>query len=89
MSQSSKRSEEGTLRSLHSIRMTRTERLKTHRRHVHSLLTGLEVLDLADEKASFCSKLLADLGAEVIKIEPPGGECLTMDRSLLEKYTAS
>ena len=37
------------------------------------MLTGLEVLDLADEKASFCSKLLADLGAEVIKIERPGG----------------
>ena len=38
------------------------------------LLRGLQVLDLADEKASFCSKLLADFGAEVIKIEPPGGD---------------
>lgn len=38
------------------------------------MLTGLEVLDLADEKASFCSKLLADLGAEVVKIERPGGD---------------
>jgi len=37
------------------------------------LLEGLQVLDLADEKASFCSKLLADLGARVIKIERPGG----------------
>jgi len=37
-------------------------------------LAGLQVLDLADEKASFCSKLLADLGAEVIKVEKPGGD---------------
>ena len=39
-----------------------------------SHITGLEVLDLADEKGSFCSKLLADLGAAVIKIERPGGD---------------
>jgi crotonobetainyl-CoA:carnitine CoA-transferase CaiB-like acyl-CoA transferase len=37
-------------------------------------LKGIKVLDLADEKASFCSKLLADLGARVIKIEKPGGD---------------
>jgi len=39
-----------------------------------SLLNGIRVLDLADEKASFCSKLLADMGASVIKIEKPGGD---------------
>ena len=38
------------------------------------LLEGIRVLDLADEKASFCSKLLADMGARVIKIERPGGD---------------
>ena len=38
------------------------------------ILEGIQVLDLADEKASFCSKLLADLGARVIKIERPGGD---------------
>jgi len=38
------------------------------------LLGGIQILDLADEKASFCSKLLADLGARVIKIEKPGGD---------------
>ena len=39
-----------------------------------TLLARLRVLDLTDEKASFCSKLLADVGAEVIKIERPGGD---------------
>ncbi len=37
-------------------------------------LTGLRIIDLADEKASFCTKLLADMGAEVIKIERPDGD---------------
>ncbi|MCG8546723.1 MAG: CoA transferase [Alphaproteobacteria bacterium] len=37
-------------------------------------LSGLRVLELADEKAQFCGKLMGDLGADVIKIEPPGGE---------------
>ena len=38
------------------------------------IISGLRVLDLADEKASFCSKLLADMGAEVIKVERPDGD---------------
>ena len=38
------------------------------------LLNGMRILDLADEKASFCTKLLAGLGARVVKIEKPGGD---------------
>ncbi|MCH7622348.1 MAG: CoA transferase, partial [Chloroflexi bacterium] len=37
-------------------------------------LAGLRVLELADEKGQFCGKLMADLGADLIKIEPPGGQ---------------
>jgi crotonobetainyl-CoA:carnitine CoA-transferase CaiB-like acyl-CoA transferase len=37
-------------------------------------LAGLRVLELAGETGQFCGKLLGDLGADVIKIEPPGGE---------------
>src|SRR5215467_1810109 len=37
-------------------------------------LGGLRILELADETGQFCGKLLGDLGADVVKIEPPGGE---------------
>jgi crotonobetainyl-CoA:carnitine CoA-transferase CaiB-like acyl-CoA transferase len=40
----------------------------------YGFLHGLRILDLADEKASFCTKLLADMGAAVIKVEKPGGD---------------
>ena len=37
------------------------------------MLSGLTVIECADETAEYCGLLLAGLGAEVIKIEPPGG----------------
>ena len=36
-------------------------------------LEGLRVVELASEHAAFAGKMLADLGADVIVIEPPGG----------------
>ena len=36
-------------------------------------LAGLRVVDLADEKGELCGRVLADYGAEVIRVEPPGG----------------
>jgi len=37
-------------------------------------LAPLRVLDLADYRAAFCGRLLAELGASVVKVEPPGGD---------------
>jgi crotonobetainyl-CoA:carnitine CoA-transferase CaiB-like acyl-CoA transferase len=39
-----------------------------------NLLSGYRALDLTDEKGMMCCKILADLGMEVIKVEPPGGD---------------
>ena len=37
-------------------------------------LSPYRVLDLSDEKGFLCGRILGDLGADVIKIEPPGGD---------------
>lgn len=36
-------------------------------------LAGVRVIDLAEGKAEMCGRFLADLGADVIRVEPPGG----------------
>src|SRR3982751_6584894 len=37
------------------------------------MLAGLRVIEVADERAEYVGLLLAGLGAQVIKIEPPEG----------------
>ena len=40
-------------------------------------LSGVKVLDLSEDIAgSFCTRLMADYGADVLKLEPPGGASL-------------
>ena len=38
------------------------------------LLSPYRLLELADEQGYMCGKLMADMGADVVKIEPPGGD---------------
>ena len=39
----------------------------------HLLLSPYRVLDLTDERGLLCGKILADMGADVVQVEPPGG----------------
>jgi crotonobetainyl-CoA:carnitine CoA-transferase CaiB-like acyl-CoA transferase len=43
---------------------------------VEALLAGIRVVDLAGEPAAIAGRVLADLGAEVVLVEPPGGHPL-------------
>jgi crotonobetainyl-CoA:carnitine CoA-transferase CaiB-like acyl-CoA transferase len=36
-------------------------------------LTGIRVVDSSDERGELCGRILADLGADVVRVEPPGG----------------
>jgi crotonobetainyl-CoA:carnitine CoA-transferase CaiB-like acyl-CoA transferase len=44
---------------------------------LEGVLSGVKVLDLSEDIAgSFCARLLADYGADALKLEPPGGAAL-------------
>lgn len=43
-------------------------------REASGLLASYRVLDLTDEAGWFCGRLLGDLGADVVKVEHPGGD---------------
>ena len=51
-------------------------------------LTGLRVLDLADQTGALAGRLLAGLGADVVLLEPPGGSGLRGIPPFLEGATA-
>jgi crotonobetainyl-CoA:carnitine CoA-transferase CaiB-like acyl-CoA transferase len=47
-------------------------------------LTGLRVVELANERCAWAGKLLADMGADVILVEPPGGDAARQYGPFLE-----
>src|SRR5436190_19908610 len=52
---------------------SQNERSAGARKASAGALAGIRVIELADEQAEYCGLTLAGLGADVIKVEPPGG----------------
>src|SRR5581483_4451774 len=48
-----------------------------------SALTGLRIVDMTGMGGQYCGKMFADLGAEVILVEPPGGSSVRRDGPFL------
>ena len=48
------------------------------------MLSRFRILDLTDDRGHFCGMILAQLGAEVIAIEPPGGQRARRQRPYVE-----
>ena len=53
--------------------MTRTARIWHDAAVTASMLSPYRVLDLTDERGLLCGRILADLGADVLQVEPPAG----------------
>ena len=54
--------------------MTTTSPGPSATRQAAPLLGPYRVLDLTDERGELAGRILADLGADVVKVEPPGGD---------------
>jgi hypothetical protein len=58
--------------------MVGTDRPRRHRDaqepRTAGLLAPYRVLDLSDRKGWLCGRIMGDLGADVVKVEPPGGD---------------
>jgi len=48
-----------------------------------ALLEGIRVIDLTGALGVYCTKLLADMGADVIRVEPPEGDALRRQEPLI------
>src|SRR5438105_15484877 len=52
----------------------RSARLSPNGSAAEAPLAGYRVLDLSGPLGVYCAKLLADLGADVLRVEPPAGD---------------
>jgi crotonobetainyl-CoA:carnitine CoA-transferase CaiB-like acyl-CoA transferase len=50
-------------------------------------LDGVRVIDMAEGKGEMCGRFLADLGADVIRVEPPGGAASRMQAPLHDRVS--
>ena len=57
-----------------SILVDRKKICPSYKRNNTGALSHIRVVELGDIPASYATRLLADLGADVIKVEPPGGD---------------
>jgi len=55
--------------------------------HAAQPLTGIRVLDLSGDVGVYCGKLRADVGADVIKVEPPGGDYMRQTGPFIRKVS--
>jgi crotonobetainyl-CoA:carnitine CoA-transferase CaiB-like acyl-CoA transferase len=64
----------GFSRRIHENEAVTTKQEAILDRTVSGALSHLRVLDLTSSSVAYCGKLFADLGADVIKVEPPGAD---------------
>ena len=67
--------EAGARRACSASPPTRSRRC-ARRAWYERVCQGIRVLELSHERGAFAGKLLADMGADVILVEPPGGSAL-------------
>ena len=53
------------------------------------MLDGIRILDLSEEPGFLAGKMLGDLGADVVKLEPPGGDRVAASRALSRRRRRS
>jgi crotonobetainyl-CoA:carnitine CoA-transferase CaiB-like acyl-CoA transferase len=52
-------------------------------------LAGVRVIDMAERRGETCGRYLADLGADVVRVEPPGGAASRTGAPLLDGVSLS